>query len=33
MPKTTELSFTLKDIEEEEEQAFITIPRSVIYMS
>ncbi|KAF3429763.1 hypothetical protein E2986_01937 [Frieseomelitta varia] len=29
MPKTTEPSFTLKDIEEEEEQAFITIPRSI----
>ncbi|XP_043519093.1 uncharacterized protein PF11_0213-like [Frieseomelitta varia] len=30
MPKTTEPSFTLKDIEEEEEQAFITIPRSIL---
>lgn len=33
MPKTAEPSFTFKDIEEDEQQAFITIPRSVIYMS
>ncbi|KOX79737.1 hypothetical protein WN51_11347 [Melipona quadrifasciata] len=30
MPKTTEPSFTLKDIDEEEEQAFITLPRSIL---
>ncbi|CAD1474420.1 unnamed protein product, partial [Heterotrigona itama] len=30
MPQTTEPSFTFKDIEEEEQQAFITIPRSIL---
>lgn len=30
MPKTTEPSFTLKDIDKEEEQAFITLPRSIL---